>query len=249
MKFSPLLLAYISLLSGCVTPQQIQQQVARDKNLTIYHQSAVEQDLCRQGLANSLPAGTKIVDIFNDAFAGFIDSSPIPEHSAGGYDVTTAAGTGIRNFYFSCAIQYVNGAPIFSSDHSLIGQRGQAGSFKPLPPATTANAPQVATAMPPTVSPVQIATIATTASLEARAEPFKARLASAEGNQQCIDYIADNLLDPTSFKLTSNFEPDPLWLAVPDSSEPNEIRFSAKMLARNKGGNIAPARAICYYNT
>lgn len=77
-------------------------------------------------------------------------------------------------------------------------------------------------------------------------EPFHSKMSDPTAHEECINYVKDNLLDPTSFQLTGRFEPDPLWLMFA-SSNPNEVQFSAKMLARNKGGNIAPFRASCYY--
>lgn len=80
-------------------------------------------------------------------------------------------------------------------------------------------------------------------------DKFKEEMSSQDANKKCIEEIRENLLDPTSFSITSNFVPDPLWLSsvASDLDEKNTIVFSSKMLARNRSGNIAPARAMCYY--
>lgn len=90
-------------------------------------------------------------------------------------------------------------------------------------------------------------------------EPYRATMADPSAHEACLASIKDELLDPTSLQITSSFEPDPDWLAgrsrlgsrdadvVAMLDDPDKIAFAAKMLARNRGGNLAPSRAKCTY--
>jgi hypothetical protein len=230
----------ILFVCGCATPEQQQANLAHQNNMRPYALSEEEQSLCRQGLVSALPESTKLIYMNLQPFSGFVGNTPVPTDSAARYLVNSASKGEQMTSTFICAIKYEGGTARFAAEMSLIGQPG---SLKPL------QVPNVILDPASTLPQTAAKPTATTNLLEVRAEPFRERLISPNSHKECLATIKQNLLDPTSFQLTSDFEPDPLWLMFPDRAEPNEIQFSAKMLARNRGGNIAPYRAYCLYVT
>lgn len=253
MKFAFIHVMLIASLAACTTPESMQASIARTNNFLAYTPTEGERAVCRKGLSDNVAANIEITSFEAKPFTGFINNGPFPINSNSGYYVTTQAPTGERRFIFMCGIRYEQGEPRFALEESLTGLEGQLSSFQRLQTTSSsmANAPSVPQAVPTQSfqAPVAIdpAKAGGPGKIE-RVEPFRAALLAPEAHQECVTRIRDSLLDPTSFSLTSNFEPDPLWLGSDRDVDANDVVFSAKMLARNRGGNIAPFRAMCYYS-